>query len=339
MENTTNTYPDELQHWGIKGMKWGIRRFQNKDGSLTPAGRKRYDDDGDSSKSSEHPKKAPHEMTGKDYKKMKIEDMTDEELARAINRSRAEQVYSQLNPEPVSKGKVLAEKFLNEALIPVAVNAGKNFMDKQMNKIIDKALADNTPKSALDKLKDEAATLKVKEEIAKYKDSISKIGKDTKSELDKVTEEYNLAKKKQELEELQNGGSEYSKKKAEYDMAKLQKDIDKINEPEYDNSAYESLKRRYDLAKLQKDMDDLNKPKEESASEKKKRLQDEVDVEKLEDANYQSTKKKAELAKMQQEINKIGDKNIKDPDNDSAKDLGKQTIEDLLDDDGWLIVE
>ena len=37
---------NELQHWGIKGMKWGRRRFQNKDGSLTAAGRKRYNDDG-----------------------------------------------------------------------------------------------------------------------------------------------------------------------------------------------------------------------------------------------------------------------------------------------------
>lgn len=35
---------NELYHHGIKGQRWGIRRFQNKDGTLTSAGKRRYDD-------------------------------------------------------------------------------------------------------------------------------------------------------------------------------------------------------------------------------------------------------------------------------------------------------
>ena len=37
-------YQYELYHHGVKGQRWGIRRYQKKDGSLTPAGKKRYYD-------------------------------------------------------------------------------------------------------------------------------------------------------------------------------------------------------------------------------------------------------------------------------------------------------
>ena len=38
-------YESSLQHYGIKGMKWGVRRYQKKDGSLTTAGKNRYSDE------------------------------------------------------------------------------------------------------------------------------------------------------------------------------------------------------------------------------------------------------------------------------------------------------
>ena len=53
MNTWTCTRQGELYHHGIKGQKWGVRRFQNKDGSLTPAGKRRYDEPNDGRKASE----------------------------------------------------------------------------------------------------------------------------------------------------------------------------------------------------------------------------------------------------------------------------------------------
>ncbi len=59
-------YPNELYHHGIKGQKWGVRRFQNEDGSLTPAGRERYDVQG--------PIKPATENDSKNNKKVNVDD-------------------------------------------------------------------------------------------------------------------------------------------------------------------------------------------------------------------------------------------------------------------------
>lgn len=42
---TTYIYKDELYHHGIKGQKWGVRRFQNSNGTYTAEGKKRYSSD------------------------------------------------------------------------------------------------------------------------------------------------------------------------------------------------------------------------------------------------------------------------------------------------------
>lgn len=59
-------YNSELYHWGIKGMKWGVRRYQNKDGSMTDAGKKRY-----AREAREQGYKDYDESTGTYYKKNK----------------------------------------------------------------------------------------------------------------------------------------------------------------------------------------------------------------------------------------------------------------------------
>ena len=43
MEIGRPVYSDELLHYQVKGARWGVRRWQNLDGSLTPEGRIHYD--------------------------------------------------------------------------------------------------------------------------------------------------------------------------------------------------------------------------------------------------------------------------------------------------------
>lgn len=85
---------DELYHHGIKGQKWGRRRFQNEDGSLTPAGKERYDDDdGPSEKKKEYKipeKKSTHRL--KLEEKFETQGMSKQQAEQAAaKRIRGEQ--------------------------------------------------------------------------------------------------------------------------------------------------------------------------------------------------------------------------------------------------------
>lgn len=63
---------NELYHHGVKRMKWGVRRYQNKDGSLTDAGRKRYARDAREKEFNKY-----DETTGKYYKQSKKNGRSD----------------------------------------------------------------------------------------------------------------------------------------------------------------------------------------------------------------------------------------------------------------------
>lgn len=77
---------NELYHHGVKGMKWGVRRFQKKDGSLTSAGKKRYSEDGSGTK-----KKSEHQaMLEKRYQKAGL-TQREAEIA-AAKRVRTEKI-------------------------------------------------------------------------------------------------------------------------------------------------------------------------------------------------------------------------------------------------------
>lgn len=96
---------NELTHHGIKDKKWGLRRFQNPDGSLTPAGRERYgvgkergaagaEGQVKSAKSSSLQKDDTQSAANKS--KRKVSDISDDELRARINRLNMEEQYSNL---------------------------------------------------------------------------------------------------------------------------------------------------------------------------------------------------------------------------------------------------
>ena len=131
-------YNNQIWHWGVKGMKWGVRRYQNADGSLTDAGKHRYSTDAAANAKKKKDNRLPGEslndpnrwvkedrertkrvvdsgnqMAGnlktlndksmriqaRRTPKMDLSKMTDQEMREQINRAMLEKQYDDVQPE------------------------------------------------------------------------------------------------------------------------------------------------------------------------------------------------------------------------------------------------
>ena len=123
---------DELCHYGIKGQKWGVRRFQNADGSYTSEGKRR---------AQQQEKKDP------------VKEMKDEDLRKAINRLSLENRYKDLTKKPTPPSKLESTKKAVDATSELVNRAKKMEQDsrKGTSKKTDKELRDQINRELLER--------------------------------------------------------------------------------------------------------------------------------------------------------------------------------------------
>ena len=126
---------DTLAHHGIRGMRWGVRRYQNKDGSLTSAGRKKM------AKLDREYSKLTGQKRTTESPNTRLSKMTDDEIRARINRINLERDYLDLinNQDSInkqSKGKSFIKTVRSDVIKPVAIDLGRQALKSGGVKIL-----------------------------------------------------------------------------------------------------------------------------------------------------------------------------------------------------------
>ena len=95
---------NELMHYGVLGMRWGVRRYQNKDGALTTAGKKRLSKDKDKAEKKERKVALKNRRS-----------LSDEYLKKKIERLKIEKEFKNLAEEDISHGRKYVGEIMSSA--------------------------------------------------------------------------------------------------------------------------------------------------------------------------------------------------------------------------------